>query len=1555
MDNISKHFSKINFVKINILFPKSTIYYAKYKYSITNKKLKLKENKLNISVVYTRMTSNRNSMQQKPSKIIGIQFSVLSPEEIRKGSVAEITTRDTYVNNKPVIGGLFDPRMGILDPGLICPTDGLNYMQTPGYFGHINLAPPVFYIQYLNTILKILRCVCTKCSKILINKETHAHAMSMDSRKRWQYVFSIASKIKTCGQETEDGCGCRQPTRIKKDGLATIYAEFDNKGQGEDKSEKHIFKLPPERVLKIFRRISDEDVKFLGFSPVWSRPDWFICQTLAVPPPAVRPSVMHDAQQRSEDDISHIIVNIIKANTTLQQKLQQNAAAKVIDDWHTVLQYYIATMVDNRIPGVASVAQRSGRALKSIKERLVGKTGRVRGNLMGKRVDYSARSVIGPDPNISISELGVPLRIAMNITFPATVNKRNKRFLQKLLINGPDKYPGANILEKANGYNRSLRHTDRTSIILDEGDVLHRHLLNGDPVLFNRQPTLHRMSMMCHIVRIMKKGNTFRMNVADTKPYNADFDGDEMNLHAPQDEESAAELRYLAAVPRQIISPASNSPIIGIFQDSCLGAFRFSRPGIKFSARTAMNLLMSVKTINPEIFKGKDDVTNFEILSQILPNMSCKFKNSLYEKSEDMKTSNNVVEIANGVYKRGQMTKKVMGGGSKGLIHTIFNDYGHEAATKFIDDLQAIVTEYMKLTAYSVGINDLMADKATNEKINTAITGKKRDVKNLIDELHMGTFENKTGKSNEEEFETRVNIYLNKAAEEAGKIGRKSLDKDNRFVIMVNAGSKGSILNIAQMVSCLGQQNVDGKRIPYGYEDRTLPCYNKYDDSPEARGFVESSFIQGLTPEELYFHAMGGRTGLIDTAVKTSTTGYIQRRLIKGNEDLKIAYDMTVRNNKNKIIQFKYGGDAVETTKIESQQIDLAQMSIEEIYAHFQVPMDDTTNEMYTTNYTKSALSRMKKQKENLKTETEKIIRKMIESRKLLVENVFKYTNKNSVHMPVNFKRLMTNLQEQLGIQKSSMVDITPLEMYEIINNCIEQLSALPRLEPTKLFRVLFYYYLTPKNVLMFHRFNRKALIILTEKIINIYKKSIVNPGEMVGVIAAQSIGEPTTQMTLNTFHFAGVASKSNVTRGVPRIEEILSISDNPKQPSTTIFMQKTEETNHEKALELKHRLEFTCLRDITQNVSIYFEPNPNQTIVDEDKQLLEEYLEFQKMINECNDIDLEGEENAKSNMSKFVLRFVFDRESMLDKNITMDDVHFAIKNSFKKEVNCIYSDLNASKLIFRIRLTESLTKSNKSSLDQSDEIYMLKNVQDNLLDNLKLRGISNIPKIIIRKMTNSLRYVDGSYKVEDSWVLDTVGTNLLHILGTSGIDSTRTYSNHIQEVNRVLGIEAARQVIYNEIQETMEHSSAYINSHHLELLCDRMTCNETMTSIFRHGINNDNIGPIAKASFEETPEMFLRAARHAELDPVTGVSANIMCGQQGNFGTSSFQVMLDVNKMNTLGTKAMQDKMIIDDELNIVETTPQCSKQNIEITDNINYIQDKDLGQIDDEYDAGF
>ena len=1485
------------------------------------------------------------------SKVVGIQFSILSPDEIRKGSVAEITSRDTYVNNKPVIGGLFDPRMGVLEPGLICPTDGLDYMQTPGYSGHIELARPVFYIQYLNTIQKIMRCICFKCSKLLISKEKYKQALKVQGDTRWKYVFSLASKIKRCGEDTEDGCGCLQPTKIRKEGFATIYAEWKAEETG---AEPMIVKITPEMFIKIFKRISDEDVSFMGFSPVYSRPDWMVCQVMQVPPPAVRPSVKHESQQRSEDDLSHILVNIIKTNKTLQEKIQNNATTDTIDAWSTVLQYYVATQVDNKIPGAAPVAQRSGRPLKSIKDRLNGKGGRMRGNLMAKRVDFSARSVITADPNISIRELGIPMKIAKNVTKPVYVNKINKNFLTKLVRNGPEVWPGAKMLEKKNGESITLKYyLDRNSIVLEEGDIVHRHMMDGDAILFNRQPTLHRMSMMCHIARIMTRGDTFRMNVADTKPYNADFDGDEMNLHMPQDPESEAELKNLAAVPYQIISPANNASIIGIYQDSMLGSYLFTKEGVKFTPRQAMNLLMMFNGINEEqLLKDitkEGGITNYDILSQIMPPLSIK----------------NKIEVQNGKYIKGQMDKGVLGGRSRGLLQRVCNDFGNMASSKFIDDLQNIVTEYMKSAGFSVGISDLISNQTTNDEIVKVITNKKTEVKNLIDQVQLGVFENNTGKTNEEEFETQVNSILNQATSEAGKIGLKNLAEDNRFVEMVKAGSKGSDLNISFMISCLGQQNVDGKRIPYGFEHRTLPHFTKYDDSPNARGFVESSYINGLTPQELFMHAMGGRVGLIDTAVKTSTTGYIQRRLIKGLEDLMVNYDMTIRTNKNKIVQFQYGDDNIDTTKVEDQDIPIVEMSSQDIYNHYLIPEETGKIKTLSNIFLKNTMTRLKKQQVEFATKMSELVDEMINFRTNIVKNVFKNKGEKIVNCPVAFNYIINTIQGQCGISSSSLVDITPLEAYQIIQTYFNKLNTNYYCPPTELFKALYFYYLSPKELLIVKKYNHKSLLLLLDTIVLNYKKAIVTPGEMVGMIAGQSIGEVSTQMTLNTFHFAGVASKSNVTRGVPRIEEILSLSSQIKNPSLSVYLKPEDERHKDKARTIMYMLEHTKLQEIVKSTEICFDPDDLNTFISEDKDCIEQYKAFESLVDECNNVSLESDETEKS---KWIVRMIMDPETMLEKNITMDDVNFTLKSCYEDQINCIYSDFNSDKLIFRIRMNDILKSGNNrggqkktkvNPLDQSDQIYILKNFQEQLLQNVVLRGIKGINKVIIRKIKNNLFESDGVYKKQDIWVLDTIGTNLLDVLGLDYIDNTRTLSNDIIEIYNVLGIEAARQTIYNELVEVVEFDGTYINYHNYSVLVDRMTFTHKLISIFRHGINNDNIGPIAKASFEETPEMFLKAAKHAELDTLRGVSANVMCGQEGHFGTAAFQVVLDIDEMQKLEAASEYKYVDTDEEIekffgDVNNPEDPCGANKINIQNNVITINAENMGT-DNYYEPGF
>ena len=1039
-----------------------------------------------------------------------------------------------------------------------------------------------------------------------------------------------------------------------------------------------------------------------------------------------------------------------------------------------------------------------------------------------------------------------------------------------------------------------------------------------------------------------------------------------MNMHVPQDDESEIELKHLAAIPYQIISPANNKPIIGIFQDNMIGAFRLTRENINFDPRQAMNLLIGINKINIQKLSdyfdsNKGYIDSFQLLSNIMPPMTLMYKTKRFEDSEDVKSSNNFLDILNGDYFRGQMEKGVLGDTTKGLIHRIYNDFGYKAVADFIDDLQSIVTEYMKTSSYSVGISDLIADSKTNDSITSAINSKKMDVKNLIDQVHLGIFENKTGKTNEEEFETQVNNILNKAANDAGKIGRQSLSKDNRFVIMVNAGSKGSDLNISQMIATLGQQNVDGKRIPYGFENRTLPHYSKFDDSPRARGFVENSFISGLEPDELFFHAMGGRVGLIDTAVKTSQTGYIQRRLIKGLEDLKVEYDMTVRNGKRRIVQFSYGEDSIDPVKVENQEIPIVTMNYEQIYAHFQMPTQNLNDSVYITNFTPEAIKRMKRQDALLKKRTSEMIEYMLNQQKEIVKNIFKYTDDMRVNVPVAFKYIINNIKGQLRIDAGSICDITPLEVFTAIDKMYDILMSNQYVRPTELFKVLYYYYLSPKHLLMVQSFNSDAVTLLLNQIVLYYNKSIVAPGEMVGMIAAQSIGEPTTQMTLNTFHFAGVGSKSNVTRGVPRIEEILSLSDNPKNPSCTVYLRKDEERNQKNAMENMHRLEHTTLREVVDNIQICFDPDDSNTLIEEDRVIVEQYKIFEKMVTECASSFESGDDIKRS---KWIIRMEMNMEEMLDKNITMDDIHFAIKNSLKDDIDCVFSDYNSDKLIFRIRINNLLNKKKQltktNPLDQSDEIYLLQNFQDHILDNIVLRGVKHITKVIPRKIDNYVDFEEDGFVKHETWVLDTVGTNLLDILSLDYIDAYRTVTNDIQEIHKVLGIEAARQAIFNELSETIEAEGTYINYHHLSVLCDRMTTNDGMTSIFRHGINNDDIGPIAKASFEETPEMFLRAAKHAELETMRGISANVMCGQEGYYGTGMFQVMLDMNKVNEFNevtdTSFMENiDDIIDNSFQIDNPNDVCSISRMTIENNVDNIKQVDLGDDNTDYDPGF
>ena len=707
---------------------------------------------------------------------------------------------------------------------------------------------------------------------------------------------------------------------------------------------------------------------------------------------------------------------------------------------------------------------------------------------------------------------------------------------------------------------------------------------------------------------------------------------------------------------------------------------------------------------------------------------------------------------------------------------------------------------------------------------------------------------------------------------------------------------------------------------------------------------------------------MGGRVGLIDTAIKTSTTGYIQRRLIKGLEDLMVNYDMTVRSNKGKIVQFVYGEDNIDTVKVENQQIPIVNMSIQDIYAHYALPDDTNNSKMLSSIFLKNVLARYKNQKKTMDDYNQKYTDLMVQMRKELVNHVFKGRAEDVVNCPVAFSYIIGNVQGQNNISAASMVDVTPTEVYELLEKYYTNLEKIHFAPPTLLFKTLYYYYLSPKQLLLVKRFNLAALTMLLDTITLDYKRAIVAPGEMVGMIAGQSIGEVSTQMTLNTFHFAGVASKSNVTRGVPRIEEILSLSSEPKNPSLTVYLNEEDSTQKDKAKSIMYMLEHTKLQEIVKSIEICFDPDDLNTLIEEDKDTIEQYRVFESMVSECAGVSMNSDENEKS---KWIVRMIMDPEIMLEKNITMDDVNFTLNHSFEGQLSCVYSDYNSDKLVFRIRMVEVIknnsgkgkNKTKVNPLDQTDQIYILKNFQDQLLENVVLRGIKRINKVILRKIKDNVVESNGTYAKQDIWVLDTVGSNLLEVLGLDYVDDTKTFSNDIVEIYEVLGIEAARQTILNELMEVISFDGTYINYHNYSILVDRMTYTSKMISIFRHGINNDNIGPIAKASFEETPEMFLKAARHADLDTMKGISANVMCGQEGFYGTSAFQVVLDIEEMQNLEATSEYKPINVEDEIDTFfsgtqTTADACSK--IGIQNNVITLHTVDMGK-DNDYNPGF
>lgn len=856
-----------------------------------------------------------------PKRIGKIEFGLLSPKDIRKMSVRKIIWADTYDDDGfPYPQGLMDLHLGVIDPGLRCKTCGNRAAECPGHFGHIELAKPVIHVGYTRLIRKLLRVSCRECGRVLLSQD-EIHKVLGPEEERNDDVISEKDikKERICPY-----CG-EQQLKINFE-KPTTFSEV----MTDENGRKIDHKLTPADIRARLEKIPDEDLRLLGINPEVARPEWTCLTVLPVPPVTMRPSIILENGQRSEDDLTHKLVDIIRINQRFKENQDAGAPQLIIEDLWELLQYHVTTYLDNEVAGCPPARHRSGRPLKTISQRLKGKDGRFRGSLSGKRVNFSARTVISPDPNLSIAQVGIPLAVANEMSVPIRVTPFNIEEIRQMVLTGPERPTvnspcGANYAIRPDGRRVRLSDMTRENVaeMLEPGWTVDRQLRNDDIVLFNRQPSLHRMSIMAHRVVLMN-GKTFRLNPAVCPPYNADFDGDEMNLHVPQTEEARAEAFMLASVTENILSPRFGGPIIGGIHDHISGIFILTHQVRWFNKNGVLYLLRSSTPEHlPDPGKVEDGVeywSNKQVFSMVLPkSLNMVYKASSCINCEQCKKEDcerdAYVKIIDGELLNGVIDKESIGAFKGKILQRIIRQFGLERGRQFVDEVTKLSIRGIMYDGFSFGIDDEDLSKTEYGQIDEVLSEAEDDVERRIHIYEDGQLEPMPGRTLEETLEMQIMQVLGKARDRTGDIAGRHLGLSNSAVVMAVSGARGSMLNLTQMAGCIGQQAVRGERITRGYEGRTLPHFRKGDRGAQAHGFVRNSYKSGLTPTEFFFHAIGGREGLVDTAVRTSQSGYLQRRMINALQDLKVGYDGTVRTSGGRIIQFRYGEDSTDPAK----------------------------------------------------------------------------------------------------------------------------------------------------------------------------------------------------------------------------------------------------------------------------------------------------------------------------------------------------------------------------------------------------------------------------------------------------------------------------------------------------------------------------------------------------------------------------------------------------------------------------------------------------------------
>lgn len=1312
--------------------------------------------------------------------------------------------------------------------------------------------------------------------------------------------------LKGPAQIKHGGCGNAQP-EIRRTGLQLWATWKARKGEDEEDTTPDKKRIFPTEVLRTFRTLTDETLELMGLNLDYARPEWMILSALPVPPPPVRPSISVDGSgqgQRGEDDLTFKLGDIIRANQAVLRTEVDGTPDHIKVDLQDLLQYHIATYMDNEIAGLDKAQHKSGRPIKSIRARLKGKEGRLRQNLMGKRVDFSARTVITGDPNLSLDEVGVPRSIARTLTYPETVTPFNLDKLKRLVANGPTEHPGARYVIRDSGERIDLRHHKRAGeMTLQYGWKVERHIQDGDVILFNRQPSLHKESMMGHRVRVMPY-STFRLNLSVTTPYNADFDGDEMNLHVPQSEESRAELANLCMVPLNIVSPQRNGPLMGIVQDTLCGIYKICRRDVFLSREQVMNIMLWVPDWDgvipqPAIIKPRPRWTGKQMISMVL-NKQLNLER-LDAKGEDpyVPTNDTGLMVLEGNLMFGLFSKKFVGTSAGGIIHTIFNEFGHDAAMAFFNGAQTVVNYWLLHNSFSIGIGDTVPDEGTVEKIQYAVDSRKKEVDEIAQRAYNEDLEPAPGMNVRQTFESKVMNALNQARDQAGAATEDSLKDLNNAITMARAGSKGSTINIAQMTAIVGQQAVEGKRIPFGFKYRTLPHFAKDDYSAPSRGFVENSYLRGLTPTEFFFHAMAGREGLIDTAVKTAETGYIQRRLVKALEEVTVKYDGTIRDSRGNIVQFIYGEDGLDGAHIENQKVDIITMS------------DKAFNNRYAVDVMSGDVSLWRGkllQAREIQGDTE--LQEMFDEELEALRDSRDFLRKmgkgteDSMQLPMNIARIIDQAQKNFKIRRGDKTDLDPRYALTAVKQLLDRLVVVRGDDPlsqeaqsnaTLLLKAQLRSRLAFKRLVLEHGLNRLAFDNIIGGVESRFIAAAANPGEMVGVLAAQSIGEPATQMTLNTFHFTGVSAK-NVTLGVPRLKEILNVSQTIRTPSMTVYQLPENVGDKEAAKLLRSRVQHTNLRSVAETCELWYDPDIQSTIIPEDLDMVESYF----IIPEDSDQDLAAH-------SKWLLRITLSRAKLLDKGLNIQDVSAKIKSTYGKDLSVIFSDINADEQIIRVRLVQNYGKDEDDERKEDDEV--LRRFLNEMLDHLTFHGVPGVSRAFIDQKSRPIIAEDNSVYMAKSdprcneYVLETSGSSFAKVLTIEGVDTSRTYTNRFTEVFEVLGIEATRAAIMRELTQVLSFDGSYVNARHLGILCDVMTARGYVMAVTRHGINKSDTGALMRCSFEQTVEILLEAAAAGELDDCRGVSENLILGQVAPVGTGTMEILLDQNLLSTVVT----------------------------------------------------